>query len=191
MAVSAAVAAASAAAGHRENGRRYKTVDLQRTLKHLFYPPWFLRRAFPRESLKRIEAAIADSETRHSAEIVFAVEPAIHHLSALFKGKGARERAIEVFSLLRCWDTEHNNGILIYLLLADRKVEIIADRGINALVPQPEWEGVCRLMEVEFSAGHLEQGILNGIKGIERHLVRHFPPGAVNPDELPDRPHVL
>ncbi|MGQ9499869.1 MAG: TPM domain-containing protein [Dissulfurimicrobium sp.] len=166
-------------------------MDLQRILKHIFYPPWLLRRALPKESLKRIEAAIADSETRHSAEIVFAVEPAIHHLSALLKGKSARDRAIEVFSLLRCWDTEHNNGILIYLLLADKRVEIIADRGINALVPQPEWEGICRLMERDFSAGRLEQGIINGINEIERHLVRHFPAGAVNPDELPDRPHVL
>lgn len=166
-------------------------MGLKRALKHIFYPPWLLRRAFPNESLKRIETAIADSETRHSAEIVFAVEPAIHHLSSLFNEKTARERAIEVFSFLRCWDTEHNNGILIYLLLADKRVEIIADRGINALVSQSEWDGICRLMETEFRAGRFEHGIIKGINEIERHLIKHFPPHTADPDELPDRPHVL
>ena len=102
-----------------------------------------------------------------------------------------RERAIEVFSRLRVWDTAHNRGVLIYIQLVDRDIEIVADRGINAKVEQREWEEICHRMESAFRAGRFEAGALEGIREITALLARHFPPRDTNPDELPDRPVVL
>ena len=87
-----------------------------------------------------------------------------------------RERALDIFSQLRVWDTEHNNGVLIYLLLADRDVEIIADRGIDAHVGAAGWETICRAMEKDFRAGLFEHGVIKGIEDVSRLLARHFPP---------------
>ena len=109
----------------------------------------------------------------------------------LFKEQSARERAIEVFSLLRVWDTEHNNGVLIYLLLADRDVEIVADRGIHAKVGSREWEKICRKMETAFKQANYAEGVLSGIQAVTRHLVEHFPAVGAGRNELPDKPVVL
>ena len=103
--------------------------------------PGAVGRAFPPSAMAAIEEAIAKSEREHSGELRFAVEPALD-TSALLAGQSGRERALEVFSQLRVWDTEENNGVLIYLLLADRDIEIVADRGVNARVPQAEWEKI-------------------------------------------------
>lgn len=161
-----------------------------RLLRHLFTPPWLVKRCFPRDAMARIEGAISTSERLHQGEIRFAVEAALD-ISALLSGRTAHERALDVFSQLRIWDTEHNSGVLIYLLLADRDVEIVADRGINAKVEKAEWERICRDMESAFRQGQFEQGVLTGVDEITRLLVKYFPADGINPDELPDRPVVL
>ena len=107
------------------------------------------------------------------------------------RGISARERAIELFSRLRIWDTEQNAGVLVYLLLADRRVEIVADRGIHSRVGATAWEAICGAMQREFAAGRFEPGVIAGIQAISDLLALHFPPRADNPDELPNRPVVL
>lgn len=165
-------------------------MKLKRIIRHFLTPHWRVRRVFPAGAMKAIEAAIRESETTHYGEVRFAVEAALD-ARGLIKDKSARERAIEVFSQLRVWDTERNNGVLIYLLLADRKVEIIADRGIHRDVGQPGWEAICREMERAFRQGRFEEGSVAGIRAISQHLARHFPASGTNVDELPDRPVVL
>ena len=151
---------------------------------------WMVDRAFPKDALAAIERAIKESEATHRGEIRFAVDGALH-IDPLLRGQSARERAIDVFSRLRIWDTEHNNGVLIYLLLADRDVEIVADRGIDGKVGAREWERICRGMEAAFRQGDYEGGVVGGIREITRHLAEHFPPNGDDRDELPDRPVVL
>jgi uncharacterized membrane protein len=138
--------------------------------------------------MQAIERAIRESERTHRGQICFAVEAALDTLP-LLRGQTARERAIEVFSQLRVWDTEHNNGVLIYLLLADRDVEILADRGIHARIGAEAWERVCREMEAAFRAGRFEDGALAGIRAVGALMAQHFP--GVGGHELPDRPVVL
>jgi hypothetical protein len=165
-------------------------VDFGRILRHLFSPPGAVARAFAPAAMASIEQAIKKGEVEHRGEIRFAAEAALDG-AALFAGQSARERALEVFSLLRVWDTEENNGVLIYLLLAERDVEIVADRGINAKVSAAEWERICRLMESAFSKREFEQGVLAGIEEVSRLLARHYPPGPGDRNELPDRPAIL
>lgn len=165
-------------------------MNLQRILKHLAYPRWRLRRAFPRAALRAIEAAVAASEATHRGELRFAVEGGLdlHHL---LRGGDARARAIELFSQLRVWDTEENSGVLIYVQLADRRVEIVADRGIHQCVGDAAWQAICRDMEQAFAAGRFEAGALAGIAAIGRLLAAHFPAQAANPDELDNAPTLL
>lgn len=165
-------------------------MNMNRFFTHLFCPPWRARRTFPKASLKAIEAAIAASEGRHSGELRFVVE---NHLDMhqLRRGLTARQRAIEVFSQLRVWDTEHNTGVLIYLLLAERRLEIVADRGINAKVGDAAWAGICRSMESLFRDGAFEPGVLEGVDAISDLLCRYFPAPADNPDEMPNAPVIL
>ncbi len=151
---------------------------------------WQVNRAFPRQTLIAIEQAIKASETTHVGEIRFVVEGALHS-TPLFKGQSARERAIDVFSQLRIWDTEHNNGVLIYLLLADRDVEIVADRGIHAKVGTREWENICRKMETAFKQANYEDGVVSGIQAVTQRLLKHFPASGAGQNELPDKPVVL
>ena len=149
-------------------------MNIKRITKHLTATHWQVNRAFPRPTLNAIEKAIKDSESAHIGEIRFAVEGALHS-TPLFKGQSARDRAIEVFSQLRVWDTEHNNGVLIYLLLADRNVEIVADRGIHAKVDSNEWEKICRAIEADFKQTNFKDGVVRGIQAIAQHLAEHFP----------------
>jgi uncharacterized membrane protein len=165
-------------------------MKLARMLRHLTMPQWRAGRVLPRGALRQIERAIAETESRHSGQIRFAAENALD-LHALLRGESARERAIEVFAALRVWDTEHNNGVLIYLLLADRDVEIVADRGIHERVGSRAWEEVCREMEAAFRQGRFEAGVLGGIERVSRYLETSFPRQATGPNELPDRPVVL
>lgn len=161
-------------------------MDLKRIARHLFSSP----RAFPEKAMAAIEQAIANSETTHRGEIRFAAEGALDS-PALFGGQSARERAIEVFSQLRVWDTEENNGVLIYLLAADHDIEIVADRGINAKVARDEWERICRGMESMLARGAFEQAILEGIREVSLLLARHYPPRPGGRNELPDKPVAL
>jgi uncharacterized membrane protein len=165
-------------------------MNIKRIAKHLLQTAWQVDRSFPQQTLDAIEQAIKASETAHRGEIRFVVEGALDGVP-LFKGQSARERAIDVFSQLRIWDTEENNGVLIYLLLADRDVEIVADRGIDARVGAAEWEKICRLMETDLHQGKYEQAVVNGILAVTQHLIRNFPATGTNPNELPDRPVVL
>ena len=166
------------------------TMDIPRMARHLIMNGRRVRRAFPGESLAAIDRAIKASEATHRGEIRFAVEGALD-TAALARGQSARERAIDVFSQLRVWDTEKNNGVLIYLLLADRDVEIVADRGIDAKVGPQEWERICREMETAFRQGDFEGGVIRGIREVTRHLAAHFPADGDDRNELPDKPVVL
>jgi len=163
---------------------------LKRLFRHLFAPS--ARRLFPADRLQRIAAAINDSERRHAGEICFAVEAALP-ARVVWGGEQARERALEVFARLRVWDTDANNGVLLYLLLADHRIEIVADRGFDDRVSAEQWRGVCQLMEERLRAGRSEAAVVDGVAAISELLVRHFPRGADDADrnELPDAPHVL
>lgn len=165
-------------------------MNLRRIMRHLSSGGAAVRRAFPSRTLEAIERAIRETETMHSGQIRFAVESALD-LSQLLAGQAARERAVEVFSQLRVWDTESNNGVLIYLLLADRDVEIVADRGVHAKLGKEVWEAICREMEEAFRDGRFEQGVLAGIGSVGRHLARHYPHAGIKPNELPDRPMLV
>ena len=165
-------------------------MDVKRIARHLAMTHWQVTRAFPRRTLHAIEHAILASEAAHAGEIRFAVEGALEG-TPLFKGQSARARAIEVFSELHLWDTAHNNGVLVYLLLADRAVEIVADRGIESKMDSREWETICRAMETAFKRADYEAGVVSGIQAVTRHLVEHFPASAAGQNELPDKPVVL
>ncbi|HQT70476.1 MAG TPA: TPM domain-containing protein [Thiobacillus sp.] len=165
-------------------------VNFSRWAKHLFMPSWAWRRAFPHAALDAIEAAIRQSESCHNGEIRFAIETSLAP-SSVWRGMSGRERAIEVFSNLRVWDTEHNSGVLIYLLLADHDIEIVADRGIAAQVEQSAWETVARAMEAAFRQGEFERGALTGIEQVSALLVAHVPPRSRNPNELANRPVII
>ncbi len=153
-------------------------------------PPRAWRRAFPQATLAAIEAAIRASETRHGGEIRFVIENSLAP-GQVWRGMRGRERALDVFSRLRVWDTEHNSGVLIYLLLADHDIEIVADRGIAARGEQGAWEQVAQTMEAAFRAGEFERGALAGIGRVSDLLAAHFPPTGNNPDELANRPVIL
>jgi uncharacterized membrane protein len=155
--------------------------------KHLIEHRWRVRRIFPPRVLAAIEQAIKTGEATHSGQVRFVVEGALDG-APLFSDQSARERALDIFSQLRIWDTAHNNGVLIYLLLADRDVEIIADRGIDARVGAAGWEEICKAMETDFKAGNFEAGVVRGIEAVSRQLAAHFPRRGGGPNELPDTP---
>lgn len=165
-------------------------MNIKRILKHLSASHAAMRGAFPRATLHRIEHTIAEVEQTHAGQIRFVVENALA-LKPLLAGQSARERAIEVFSRLRIWDTEHNNGVLIYLLLADRDVEIVADRGVHARLGQATWEAVCGEMETAFRQGKFEEGAIAGIRDVGAHLAHHYPHAGTKTNELPDKPVLI
>src|SRR5512145_687359 len=163
-------------------------MNIKRIIRHLSASHASMRRIFPQATLLNIERTIAEVEQTHAGQIRFAVEDALD-LKPLLEGQTARERAIEVFSRLRVWDTPHNNGVLIYLLLADHDVEIVADRGIDAKVDHKEWENICREMEAAFQKGQFEDGILAAISTIDNQLRKYFPVASKGgKNALPDRP---
>ena len=159
-----------------------------RILKHLFTPHWLAMHAFPAWTLQKIEEAVRSSERLHRGEIRFAVEASLHLASLRLS---TRQRARQVFSQLGVWDTAENSGVLIYVQLVDHRIEIVADRGIAAKVPQAEWDAICRAMERAFRQNQFDAGALEAIQGVTAILARHFPAEGVNPNELPDRPVVL
>jgi len=149
-----------------------------------------VRRVFPKDELDRIERAIAEGETRHSGQVCFAVEAALP-LPRVLRRLAPRERALEVFGLLRIWDTEANDGVLLYVLLADRAVEIVADRGIHARVGDAAWQTICRKIETAFRAGRFTEGVEHGIAEISALLAQHSPRTGPGRNEIPDAPVVL
>ena len=165
-------------------------MNIQRIVRHLLVSDRQVKKAFPLSALNKIEQAIKASESAHVGEIRFAVEGALDG-APLYRGQSARERAIDLFSQLRVWDTQHNTGVLIYLLLADRDVEIVADRGIDAVVGSQAWTEVCHQMEAAFRQSNFEGGVMSGVQAVTQHLVTHFPADGQNRNELPDTPVVL
>jgi len=165
-------------------------MGIKRIGRHLLAHRWRERRVFPPKVLAAIEAAIKAGEATHTGQIRFVVEGALDG-GPLFRNQPARERALDIFSHLRIWDTAHNTGVLIYLLLADRDVEIVADRGIDAKVGRAGWEQICTGMEADFRAGDFERGVIKGIEAVSRELATHFPPYVGEPNELPDAPVVM
>ncbi len=165
-------------------------MGIGRMCKHLLVYHWRVRRHFPPDVMAVIERAIRAGETTHSGQVVFAVEGALDGIP-LFRDQPASARALDVFAHLRIWDTAHNNGVLIYLLLADRDVEIVADRGIHATVGEAVWKTICAAMEAEFKQGRFEAGAVTGVEAVSRQLAEHFPKKAGGPNELPDAPVVI
>jgi uncharacterized membrane protein len=164
-----------------------------RLIRHAAATHWRTRMLFPSATLDAIEQAIKRAELTHAGEIRFAIETSLtprHILNDI----APRAHALEVFSHLRVWDTEANNGVLIYVQLADRTVEIVADRGFQGRVSPAEWEAVCRLMEEHFRAGRFQVGSIAGVDAIGNLLARHFPQASarsIQSNQLPDRPTLL
>ncbi len=165
-------------------------MGIKRIGKHLLEHHWRARRTFPPQVLATIEQTIKAGEATHSGQVRFVVEGALDG-KPLFRDQPARERALDIFSQLRIWDTDHNNGVLIYLLLADRDVEIVADRGIDAKVGREGWEKICKAMETDFKAGNFAGGVIRGIDAVSRQLAAHFPKHGRGKNELPDAPVVM
>jgi len=165
---------------------------VRRVLKHLFGTPHAVRRALPAASLERIAQAIRQAEAGHQGEIRFAIEARLPW-SYLRRNARPRERAWMLFSKLRVWDTEHNNGVLLYVNLADRAVEIVADRGIAARVSRAQWQAICHLAREHFRQSHIEAGALAALAAIGAVLGEHFPlaPGETRGNELSDQPVIL
>ena len=165
-------------------------MGIRRIGKHLLEHRWRVRRIFPPKVLVAIERATRAGEATHSGQVRFVVEGALDGVP-LFRNQSARDRALDIFSHLRIWDTAHNNGVLIYLLLADRQVEIVADRGIDAKVGREGWRKICADMERDFKAGNFEAGVIKGIEAVSRQLAVYFPKQGAGPNELPDKPVVM
>jgi len=166
-------------------------MNLKRLFRHLLTDTWAVRRAFPPAAMRAIEKAIGEEERRHEGELRFAVEASLP-VGELFRGVQSRERAIGWFGRLCVWDTEQNCGVLIYLLLADRRVEIVADRGIHSKVGTAAWEAICGEMQQEFARGQFERGVVIGARAVSDLLAAHYPAGeGGNPNELPDKPAVV
>ena len=164
---------------------------LLRILKHRWLDDNDAKRMLVDAALQRLQQRVQSSEARHSGEIRISVEAGLP-LSYLWQGLSARDRAVTLFGKLRVWDTEHNNGVLIYLLLAEHAIEIVADRGLNQHVPPEQWCHLSAGMAAAFRAGRFEDGLAEANDAVDALLLRHFPlaAGARNPNELPDRPFV-
>lgn len=159
-----------------------------RILKHRWTDETDAARALGPEALQRLEQRVAASERRHSGEIRLCVEAGLP-LSYLWRGATARQRAVTMFGKLRVWDTEANNGVLIYLLLAEHAIEVVADRGLARAVPPETWQQLVAGMREAFRAGRFEAGLTEAVDRVDALLVAHFPlaEGQANPNELPDR----
>ena len=190
----AILAAAGRLVVGKTNHNSMKLKSITRFFRHLVSNIWQVQWHFSASALHNIEQAIQANEQLHLGEIRFIVEAGLHPMEILYK-KTAKERAIELFGQFNIWDTQHNNGILIYLLLADRNVEIVADRGIHQYVGNAGWERICQQMEFSFKQGYFEAGVQQGIAGIGALLETHFPNSASNrtqkTNELPNAPIIL
>lgn len=165
-------------------------MNIVRLFKHLLAPPWLASRRFGRGLAAEIGAAVEIAEASQRGELRFVVEGPLP-FAEVWLGRSARQRAADLFARLGVWDTEENCGVLIYVQLVDRRVEILADRGIAARVPQTEWDVICRAMESAFTAGDYRAGALAAIARAGDLLAEHFPVAGSNPDELPDQPLII
>jgi len=165
-------------------------MELARFWRHTSMSPLKAARAFPPATLDAIQQAVAESESRHRGELCFVVEAELG-TAQLWAELDSRARARQVFALQGVWNTEENNGVLVYVLLADRKVEIVADRGVAAVVPQAEWDAICATMQAAFRAGRYREGAVAGVRAASALLERHFPSSGPGRNELPDRPIMI
>ncbi len=149
-----------------------------------------VRRHFPEPVMARIQQVIVAGEATHSGQVCVAIESALPLVRVLQKFS-PRQRALEAFGLLRVWDTEANNGVLIYLLLAEHAIEIVADRGIDARVSPGEWQAICARMDAHFREGRFEQGAVEGVRAVSLLLAHHFPAQGADRNELSDRPVMI
>lgn len=165
-------------------------MNLMRLLKHLSAPGWWARRAFRTDDLAAIGAAVKAAESKQGGEIRVAIEGALP-LRSLLEGQTSRARAAALFLSLGVANTREANGILVYVQLVDRQVEILADRGIARHIPQAQWDAVCSQMEAAFAGGNYRGGMIKAIESIGAMLASHFPASADNPNELDDAPTLL
>jgi uncharacterized membrane protein len=162
-------------------------MELERFWRHVVMTPWKAARAFPAATMERIQREIAEQEARHRGEVCFVVEAELT-TAQLWQGLTSRERARQVFAAEGIWNTEENNGVLIYVLLAEHKVEIVADRGIDRRADPGAWQGIVDAMDAHFRAGRFEQGAVEGLQAVGALLQRHFPAQGEARNELADRP---
>ena len=162
-------------------------MELARFWKHLVMTPWKAARCFPPATMDRIQREIAEQESRHRGEVCFVVEAELE-TAQLWRGLTPRERARQVFAAEGVWNTEENSGVLVYVLLAERQVEIVADRGIERRVEPGTWQAIVDLMDAHFAAGRFEQGAVEGLAAIGAVLEKHFPARGERRNELADRP---
>lgn len=165
-------------------------MDLKRFWRHVAMSPLKAARAFPPTTLDAVQREIGQQEKRHRGELCFVVEAELSS-GELWREVSSRDRARELFASRGVWNTEENNGVLVYVLLADRRVEIVADRGIDGRASQDEWQGICRMMEGHFAAKRFEEGAIAGARAVSELLVRHFPANGEERNELPDRPSLI
>jgi uncharacterized membrane protein len=163
---------------------------LARLLRHLLIPGWWARRVFRAVDRAAIHEAIKASERLHRGELCLAVEGPLP-LRVSLRGTPARSRAQQLFARFGVGETREASGVLIYIQLLDRRVEILADRGIAERVGQVEWERICHEMEAAFRQGAYRRGTLEAIDRATRLLSLHFPARRDNPNELDDRPRIL
>ncbi len=161
-----------------------------RLLRHRWFDEHDARRALGSAALQRIEARVAASERRHSGQIRVCIEAGLP-FSYLRRQAGARERALTLFGKLRVWDTEYNNGVLIYLLLAEHAIEIVADRGLDRQVDAAQWHAIMQTMRAAFHGERFEDGLNQAIDAVDALLVQHFPGAGTRANELPDAPLLI
>jgi hypothetical protein len=180
------VAAILAAGEHPVTGDTYKR-SLWRWAQHLWLDEGDVRRQLGAAGLQRLQAQVQASELQHLGELRLCIEGGLGW-SELWQGQTARTRALHLFSTLRVWDTEHNNGVLIYLLLADHRIEILADRGIMDRVGHAPWADIAQQLSAHLREGRFEQGLSQAVEAVTQMLAVHFPvkAGQDNPNELPD-----
>lgn len=168
--------------------RNWKRI-LSRLLRHRWLDEADTRRSIPPDLVDRLAQRVAASERRHTGEVRIYVESGLP-MSYLLRDAAPRERAVALFGKLGVWDTDQNNGVLIYLLLAEHAIEIVADRGLSRLVPQEVWKHIVERMGNAFREGHFEDGLTQSLGEVSALLVHHFPatPGEPDANELPDEP---
>lgn len=167
-----------------------RNINWKRLLRHLFAGQGVVTSVFTPDLMRQIEERIVEAERHTLGELRFVVEGGLPPLQVM-RGYNSRDRALDLFSQLHVWDTEHNSGILIYVQMLDRKVEILADRGIHARVGNEVWRNICHDMEVAFRHRQFAEGCFQALDAAHALLKEHFPAAGNNPDELPNSPVIL
>jgi uncharacterized membrane protein len=165
-------------------------MKMRRFLRNIGTTPWHYRKAFPPKLINEFEARIKESEQIHRGEIVLAIEPWLG-LGRLIRNDSLRRRAVEVFSHLHVWDTEENNGVLIFVALADREAELVPDRALVRCRPVEFWTSLAKEVSAKLAEGRYTEAIDCAITKITEVLVEVFPSGGPHPNQLPDKPFTV